>query len=123
MSCSCSARVCIEIGSPALIMMRVKYGSTIHTSSTISAVGYTVTNTDTGAEVASSSLQVSDVMYDTLQIQDWEEDVVGYDFRVLLPPTHFATAGVVFNVHFTFTTVAGYPLTFDVEVETLPDDE
>ena len=41
------------------------------------------------------------------------------DALLTLAPSNFATAGKVFNVHFTFTPVDGYSETVDVEVETL----
>jgi len=104
-------------------MMRVKQGQTLHTTQTIDTIDYTVTDTSDGSQVASGSLQVADVMFDELQTTDWDDDVIGYNFRVNLSPSHFATAGKLFNVHFTFTPTAGYPMTVDVEVETNEDDE
>lgn len=64
------------------VMGRVFVAGALWTQASVSGITYKVFATADGSEVASGTLTVGSVVFDTLQTDGrWDTDVVGYNFR------------------------------------------
>ena len=85
----------------------------------VASIAYRVADvTAPSTVVASGSLTVASVVYDTLQTTDWTADAIGYNFKGTLAGTCFPSGEKVYRVEFTFTMGSGGPLYVLKEVST-----
>lgn len=86
----------------------------------VSSIAYSVRSVaDPSTVVASGSLTVADVVYDTLQTTNWTADSTGYNFRAVLAGTCFPLGDIVYRVEFVFTMTSGSPVISMKEVTTI----
>jgi len=80
-----------------------------HQQADISSIAYKVFDVnDLTTEIASASLTVSTVIYDTLQTDSaWDTDTTGYNFGWSAPASIFPTGGIVNKVEISFTPASG----------------
>ncbi len=78
------------------------------TQSAISSITYLVYDITAGAEVATGSLTVSSVVFDSLQTDGrWTEDDTGYNFGVAVSASWFSIADHTYRVEYKFTPSSG----------------
>jgi hypothetical protein len=95
--------------SVAYVMARVvgEDGSNI-TQASINAIACEVLKKDDGTTVATPSITVSDVVFDTLQTDGrWTEDATGYNFRHALVVASFPDPDTTYRVQYVFTPEGG----------------
>lgn len=86
----------------------------------VSSIAYAVRDiTDPSTTVASGSLTVASVVYDTLQTDDWTVDSTGYNFMTTLSGTCFPSGDKIYRVEVVFTMASGGPLYVIKEVSTV----
>ncbi len=102
------------------------------TQGALSAITYTIRDLSRGTTVASGSLTISSVVFDTLQTGDlaWVQDAIGYNFKTILPGTAFAFTAVndaaglpqprTFLISVLFTPASGQPFYQTWTVAALP---
>ena len=91
------------------------------TQSDVSSISYVVVDmTDTDTAVASGTLTVASVIYDTLQSGDsrWTEDSTGYNFGFTLAATAFPTGARTYRVDCDFDMATGENLAVVFEIVT-----
>lgn len=85
----------------------------------VSSIAYAVRDTaDPSTVVASGSLTVASVVYDTLQTTDWTVDGTGYNFAATLAGTCFPSGDKIYRVEVVFTMASGGPIYLAKEVST-----
>ena len=86
----------------------------------VASIAYRVADvTAPSTVVASGSLTVASVVYDTLQTTDWTADATGYNFKASLAGTCFPSGEKAYRVEFAFTMTSGGPLYVLKEVSTV----
>ena len=86
----------------------------------VSAISYTVEeSTDPSTEVASGTLTVSSVVYNTLQTDSrWARDTTGFNFAAAMPATTVPNGSMTYLVDYTFTPATGQQYHFPVVLHT-----
>lgn len=70
----------------------------------VSTITYAVTNVRSGTSIATGTLTISAVVFDTLQTGGpWSVDVTGYNFLHNAPGTFFPDGGETVQIDYTFT--------------------
>lgn len=86
----------------------------------VSSIAYAVRDiADPSTTVASGSLTVNSVVYNTLQTDDWTVDSTGYNFMATLAGSCFPAGDKVYRVEVVFTMASGGPLYVVKEVSTV----
>lgn len=113
-------RIAILEDSPVTLRDRVvdASGDAIQQAD-VSSIAYAVRDTaDPSTVVASGSLTVASVVYDTLQTGGWTVDGTGYNFAATLAGSCFPSGDKIYRVEVAFTMVSGGPLYVVKEVTT-----
>lgn len=78
------------------------------TQASLTKISVVTTYKPTGANVVNGTLDlvIADVIFDTLQVTDWEADEIGYNFRWDVPDDIVTETGTYFAI-ITFTPVTG----------------
>ena len=100
----------VNEGTGVTVMMRVlgHTGSGITIADTTSVAWAAVDEDDKDTIVASGTLVVADVIFDTYQTDArWTKDTTGYNFRWAVPATVTATGATTVQVQVTFTPAGG----------------
>lgn len=107
----------------AVIMARV-YGNagTAITQASLSSIVckvYDLTNGDT--LIATRTLVIASVVFDTLQTSDprWTEDDTGYNFLDVVEATNFPEGGRTYRLEYKFTPASGQVFAFKARVDTV----
>ena len=78
------------------------------TQAVTSSITYLIHDITAGADIASGSLTVSSVIFDTLQTDGrWTEDDTGYNFGHAVQAAWFATPDHTYRVEYKFTPSSG----------------
>lgn len=90
------------------------------TQATIDTIAMTSMDLDDYSSVATASLTVSAVVFDTLQTADdrWTADQRGYNFLYAIPATAIPSPGKTYRVGLLFTPSSGQPFALAVDVTT-----
>lgn len=115
MSCVASELVCAKSGTTPTLMARLEardssYNSTPIVQADVSAITYSVVDLSENSRevIASSSLTVANVIFDTLQTGEiWTEDSTGFNFAHDLGAAALDKAGHLFKVAYVCTLTAG----------------
>lgn len=110
-----------EDGGASLMARVVGNNGASITQAGISTITYAVYDLHAGTEiVASTSLTVSAVVFDTLQTDArWTEDTTGYNFRHDIAANVFTTGDLTYRVEYKFTPSSGAVWMVLFEVSTI----
>ena len=113
MSCCESISGCVAEDSTFSIMARLHVNGANAVQSDFSGITYKAWNTnDRETVVASGSLSVATVVFNTLQTDGrWTEDATGYNFRHDIAADVFTTPGV-YRIEYTGTLAGGGSVIF-----------
>lgn len=114
-------RITIIEDSPVTLRDRlVDTDGTSVVQADVSSIAYAVRDTtDPSTVVASGSLTVASVIYDTLQTTGWTYDATGYNFAATLAGICFPSGEKVYRVEVAFAMAAGGTLYVAKEVSTI----
>jgi hypothetical protein len=112
-------------GNPARLMRRVVgINNQDLTQASVSSIAYKTfedTAGDPYAVVASGSLTVATVIFDTRQTESWTQDELGYNFRWDSPGALYPKGNTVYRVEVTLTPTTGdaFAMVFKVTAKDL----
>lgn len=104
------------------VMARIRdIDNALITQASVATIAYRSVEDGTTEIVASTSLTVASVVFDTLQTTaddaSWTLDATGYNFMVILPPATFPNGGTTIYVPITFTDGSSRVSVLGVSVE------
>ena len=106
----------------ATIMARI-YGNagTAITQASLSAIVCKVYDLTDNTLIATRTLTISAVVFDSLQTSDprWTQDTTGYNFLDAAPATCFPSGGRTYRLEYVFTPASGAAFAMVAEVNTL----
>ena len=87
----------------------------------VSTIAWTISeSTDPATVVASGTLSVAAVIYDTLQTSDdrWSRDTTGFNFAAPMAATSVPSGNKTYQLLYTFTPASGEAYKFPVQLRT-----
>lgn len=104
-----------------VLMARVLGASgAVVTQATLDSITAKVLDRDDDSLVATLTVTIADVVFDTLQTADprWTADTVGYNFLHAIPATALPSPNKEYRVGYLFTPSSGQPFGMAVDVST-----